>query len=151
VAALHATACQGVFQPRACRLDARSDLCADQHLNPNTISNKHTSHTHTHTHTHTHQVRPMLAKATNGVSEVLEKFSDCEFTCEYKYDGERCQIHVQGGGTTVALYSRNAEDQTPKYPDIGGVGLGGGWGDGGRGGPLSMNTAPGETSVFAAP
>lgn len=34
--------------------------------------------------------RPFIA----GVSEVLDKFTDAEFTCEYKYDGERAQIHV---------------------------------------------------------
>jgi DNA ligase-1 len=37
-------------------------------------------------------VRPMLAKATTGVQEVLDKFSGIEFTCEYKYDGERTQV-----------------------------------------------------------
>jgi DNA ligase-1 len=37
-------------------------------------------------------VRPMLAKATTGVGEVLDKFSGTEFTCEYKYDGERVQV-----------------------------------------------------------
>ncbi|KAK9814328.1 hypothetical protein WJX72_004071 [[Myrmecia] bisecta] len=62
-------------------------------------------------------VKPMLAKPTNGVSEVLDKFQDCEFTCEYKYDGERAQVHVMEGGK-VAIYSRNSENNTSKYPDI---------------------------------
>eukprot|EP00195_Chlamydomonas_chlamydogama_P015251 CAMPEP_0202891666 /NCGR_PEP_ID=MMETSP1392-20130828/1671_1 /ASSEMBLY_ACC=CAM_ASM_000868 /TAXON_ID=225041 /ORGANISM="Chlamydomonas chlamydogama, Strain SAG 11-48b" /LENGTH=944 /DNA_ID=CAMNT_0049575491 /DNA_START=248 /DNA_END=3082 /DNA_ORIENTATION=+ len=62
-------------------------------------------------------VRPMLAKATNAVGEVLEKFQDIEFTCEYKYDGERAQIHVLEDGS-VMIFSRNAENNTGKYPDI---------------------------------
>eukprot|EP00775_Hariotina_reticulata_P004672 gene4672-4926_t len=63
-------------------------------------------------------VRPMLAKATTGVGEVLDKFSGTQFTCEYKYDGERVQIHVLDGAKKVHIYSRNAEDMTPRYPDI---------------------------------
>lgn len=51
-------------------------------------------------------VRPMLAKPTTGVGEVLEKFSDCEFTVEYKYDGERAQVHVLEGGKKVHIFSR---------------------------------------------
>ncbi|XP_050367717.1 DNA ligase 1-like [Argentina anserina] len=62
-------------------------------------------------------VGPMLAKPSKGVSEIVQKFQDTEYTCEYKYDGERAQIHYMEDGS-VEIYSRNAERNTGKFPDV---------------------------------
>lgn len=63
-------------------------------------------------------LKPMLAKPTKSITEVLDRFSDQKFTCEYKYDGERAQIHYVAETGTTRVYSRNSEDMSAKYPDI---------------------------------
>jgi hypothetical protein len=46
-------------------------------------------------------------RAGAAAAQVLDKFAGTEFTVEYKYDGERAQVHVLEDGR-VAIYRRAA-------------------------------------------
>lgn len=81
-------------------------------------------------------LKPMLAKPTKTIGEILDRCEGRKFTCEYKYDGERaqvrshalhfyiftkisslCKVHKLEDGS-VAVFSRNSEDMSKKYPDL---------------------------------
>ena len=61
-------------------------------------------------------VNPQLARPTTGIKVILDRFADTPFTCEYKYDGFRGQIHYYNKKTQI--FSRNLEDMTETYPDV---------------------------------
>lgn len=60
-------------------------------------------------------IRPMLAERSHDPFEIVERLGE-EFVAEYKYDGERVQIHKSG--KKVALFSGRLENITEQYPDI---------------------------------
>jgi DNA ligase 1 len=62
-------------------------------------------------------VVPMLAKPTKSIQEVLKRLNGLRFTVEYKYDGERAQVHMLADGTT-RVFSRNLLDTSEKYPEV---------------------------------
>lgn len=62
-------------------------------------------------------LRPMLGSITRDLSEMLTKLQGRDFTCEYKYDGQRAQVHCDATGK-VSIFSRHLEQMTEKYPDL---------------------------------
>ncbi len=61
-------------------------------------------------------VQPMLAERLSSASEILAKLGGVAL-CEYKYDGERAQIHRLPDGR-IKIFSRRLEDITHAYPDV---------------------------------
>ena len=60
---------------------------------------------------------PMLGSITRDLSEMLTKLQGRDFSCEYKYDGQRAQVHCDSNGK-VSIFSRHLELMTDKYPDL---------------------------------
>ncbi|KZS98440.1 ATP-dependent DNA ligase [Sistotremastrum niveocremeum HHB9708] len=63
-----------------------------------------------------------LGSPSRSLDEVYERLGDLPFVAEFKYDGQRAQIHAFRDSlsqkTTIKLFSRHLEDMTLKYPDI---------------------------------
>ncbi|KAG5498117.1 hypothetical protein GH5_02916 [Leishmania sp. Ghana 2012 LV757] len=62
-------------------------------------------------------VKPQLACPTSGITVILDRLQGKKFTSEYKYDGERAQIHYDKE-SGFHIFSRNSETHTGKYPDV---------------------------------
>ncbi|KAF2175638.1 DNA ligase-like protein I [Zopfia rhizophila CBS 207.26] len=62
-------------------------------------------------------LRPMLGSITRDLGEMLTKLQGRDFSCEYKYDGQRAQVHCDAKGK-VTIFSRHLELMTDKYPDL---------------------------------
>ncbi|KAJ6440977.1 DNA ligase, ATP-dependent [Purpureocillium lavendulum] len=62
-------------------------------------------------------LRPMLGSITRDLSEMLTKLQGRDFACEFKYDGQRAQVHCDENGK-VSIFSRHLELMTDKYPDL---------------------------------
>ena len=60
-------------------------------------------------------IRPMLADRVKNEEDAIEKLGE-KFAAEYKLDGERVQIHIEG--EKVVLFSRSLENISNYYPDI---------------------------------
>lgn len=60
---------------------------------------------------------PMLGSITRDLTQMLNKLQGRAFTCEYKYDGQRAQVHCDTSGK-VSIFSRHLELMTEKYPDL---------------------------------
>ncbi|CAD7935177.1 unnamed protein product [Amoebophrya sp. A120] len=84
-------------------------------------------------------VKPMLANPARALQELTTRFQRNKIGAEFKYDGERAQIHIfrrRAGATTkqnkaptaaaaaqmailrVEIFSRRCEKMTERYPDV---------------------------------
>jgi DNA ligase-1 len=62
-----------------------------------------------------HPIRMMMAQRSANPEEIFDKLKGA-FIAEFKYDGERLQIHKDGDD--VFLFSRRLEKISEQYPDV---------------------------------
>lgn len=62
-------------------------------------------------------IKPMLGLITQDLNDMFTRLANQHYTCEYKYDGQRAQIHCAENGE-VTIFSRHLEKMTEKYPDL---------------------------------
>ncbi|PBL00531.1 ATP-dependent DNA ligase [Armillaria gallica] len=64
---------------------------------------------------------PTLGTPIRSLDEIYERLGDLPFTAEFKYDGQRAQIHAwktTDDLVKVSIFSRHLEEMTSKYPDV---------------------------------
>ncbi|CAL1707613.1 unnamed protein product [Somion occarium] len=64
---------------------------------------------------------PTLGSPTRSLDEIYDRLGFLPFTAEFKYDGQRAQVHAareDGSSSQIKLFSRHLEDMTDKYPDV---------------------------------
>ena len=60
---------------------------------------------------------PTLGSPTRSLDEIYDRLGLLPFTAEFKYDGQRAQIHASRGHDKlpfVRIFSRHLEDMTDK-------------------------------------
>lgn len=64
-------------------------------------------------------VKPMLARICEGIGSGVDMMRGRPFLAEFKYDGQRAQVHVLDRSAGRAkVFSRNSEDKTGMFPDL---------------------------------
>ena len=58
----------------------------------------------------------MLAKLCGSLGDLTSSLAGRRFQADYKYDGQRAQLHLLADGT-ARVFSRHLEDMTSRYPD----------------------------------
>lgn len=60
---------------------------------------------------------PTLGSPTRSLDEIYDRLGLLPFTAEFKYDGQRAQIHASrdnSSSSLIKIFSRHLEDMTDK-------------------------------------